>query len=78
MKYPDTSINCEIGDIVKFNEEDDSVMVIVDIINTKEKKREWGLREEHEDVIMCEGIKYGLITDFLDENSDIVFISRKK
>ncbi len=76
MKYPNTNIDCEIGDIVKFIE-DNTNMVVVDVINTKEKKRKWGLEENEENVVMLEGEKYGLMTDFLDNNSEIVFIKRK-
>ena len=73
MKYPNTNIYPQIGDVVKFNG-DDSIMIIEDVINTKEKRDEWGVEE---DLIMMKGDKYGLISDHLDENSDVIFIRRK-
>lgn len=73
MKYPNTNIYPQIGDVVKFKG-DDSIMIIEDVINTKEKRDEWGVEE---DLIMMKGDKYGLISDHLDENSDVIFIRRK-
>jgi len=74
LKYPNTDICPQIGDIVKFIE-DDSTMVVEDVIDTQEKREKWGLEEN---VIMMKGKKYGLISDRLNKDSEIVFIQRKE
>jgi hypothetical protein len=74
LKYPNTDICPQIGDIVKFIE-DDSTMVVEDVIDTQEKRGKWRLEEN---VIMMKGKKYGLISDRLNKDSEVVFIQRKE
>jgi hypothetical protein len=74
LKYPNTN-NCpQIGDVVRFVD-DDSTMVVEDVIDTQKKREKWGLEEN---VIMMKGEKYGLISDHLNKDSDVLFIQRKK
>ena len=75
LKYPNTDISPQIGDKVKFIDDDDSIMTVVDVIDTEEKRKKWGLEEN---VIMMEGKKYGLIDDPLDKDSEVEFIKRKE
>ena len=74
LKYSNTDICPHIGDIVKFIE-DDSNMVVENVIDTQEKRKKCGLEENG---IMMRGEKYGLIFNQLKKNSEIVFIQRKK
>jgi len=72
LKYPNTKVSPKAGDIVKFVE-DDTPLKIVDVIDTEEKRKKWGVRE---DMIMMEGVKYGLISDPLHNDSEIIFVRR--
>ena len=78
LKYPDTDVYVEVGDIVKFFSDNDSTMFVEDIIDTQEKKKLWGLKKNTKNCIMMKGKKYGRITDPLDKNSEVVFIERKR
>lgn len=74
MTYPNTNITPQIGDVVKFIGED-STMIVEDVIDSEEKFKFWGLQEK---CIMMKSKKYGLLTDHLDEYSEVQFISRNK
>jgi hypothetical protein len=48
-------------------------LIVIDIINTAKKMREWGVEGN---LIVMKGKKYGLITDDLSVDSDIIFLKR--
>jgi hypothetical protein len=74
LKYPNTNICPQIGDVVKFIG-DDSTMIVEDVIDTQEKREKWGLEEN---VIMMKSEKYGFLNDQLSPDSEVVFIQRKE
>ena len=73
LLYFGTNIDPQLGDVVKYFG-DDSNMVVEDIIDSSEKRKEWGVEENG---IMLKSKKYGLVFEQLGENSDVEFIARK-
>ncbi len=74
LKYPKTNIYPLKGDVVKYTGED-SEMIVEDVVETSMKRESWGIDNN---CIMIKSDKYGLITDDLDDDSDIIFIRREE
>ncbi len=74
MKYQNTDISPQIGDIVKFV---DNVftLIVEDVIDAPEKRKEWGLKENG---IMLNGEKYGLVFVNPDKDPELEFVRRKE
>ncbi len=74
LKYPGTDIAALAGDVVRFWNDQDS-MIVDEVITTEESRKRWGLEESG---IMMVGPMYGYVFDSLDEHSEVELVERPK
>ena len=72
LSYPNSNQEPMLGDIVKIEAE---TLQVEDIINSKEKQKEWGVSENG---LMLVGGVYGRIFENLKTGSEVQFIQAKK
>lgn len=73
MRYPGTEIWPEVGDIVRFLNDPDT-LTVEDVVDGPARMKHWGL---HEQGVMLTGARYGLVFTRIDD-PELEFVAREK